>query len=92
MVEHPKSVNQTRVHDQHNIYNYPVWTKFSFRKSSFKKLTICMTYPSDYPAHHILIELKSKTIGQKLLDGLVKVSEEEAKKFEGKPHCLRIIK
>ena len=63
-----------------------------FRKSSFKKVTICMTYPIDYPAHHVLIELKSKTIGQKLLDGLVKVSEEEAKKYEGKPHCLRIIK
>lgn len=61
-------------------------------RSSFKKLTICLTYPNEYPAYHVLIELKSKTIGQKLLDGLVKVSEEEAKKFEGKPHCLQIIK
>ena len=51
-----------------------------------------MTYPNEYPSHHVLIELKSKTIGQKLLDGLIKVSEEEAKKYEGKPHCLRIIK
>ena len=38
-------------------------------------MTICLTYPSEYPAYHVLIELKSKTIGQKLLDGLVRVSE-----------------
>ncbi len=55
-------------------------------------MTICLTYPTDYPSHHVLIELKSKTIGQKLLDGLVKVLEAEAKKHEGKPHCLATIK
>ena len=38
-------------------------------------MTICLTYPNEYPAYHVLIELKSKTIGQKLLDGLVRVSE-----------------
>lgn len=62
-----------------------------FSKSHFKKVIICLTYPSNYPSHHVLIELKSKTIGGKLLDGLVKVSEEEAKKHEGKPHCLKVI-
>ena len=42
-------------------------------------MTICLTYPNEYPAYHVLIELKSKTIGQKLLDGLVKVSEVSSK-------------
>ena len=38
------------------------------------------------------MELKSKTLSEKLLDGLVKVTEQEAAKFKGKPHALPIIK
>ena len=40
--------------------------------SEYKKFTICLTFPVDYPKHNILIEIKSKTIAAKLLDGLVK--------------------
>ena len=39
-----------------------------------------------------MIELKSKTISEKLLDGLVRVSEQEARKHLGKPQCLIILK
>ena len=51
-----------------------------------------MTYPVDYPSSPILMELKSKTMSAKLLDGLVKISETEAKKYLGKPHALFVIK
>ncbi len=61
-------------------------------KSDFKKFVICLTYPTDYPAHHVLIELKSKTLSTRLLDGLVKVAEAEAKKMAGRPHCLQTVK
>ncbi len=44
----------------------------------------------EYPSNHILIELKSKTLSPKLLDGLVKVAEADAKKLVGKPHCLHV--
>jgi len=87
-----KRVCESSVPDSRLIACVPQSIRVEVTKSNFKKLAICMTYPNDYPAHHVLVELKSRTIGQKLLDGLVKVSEEEAKKYEGKPHCLRIIK
>ena len=40
-------------------------------------------FPEDYPRNPILIELKSKYLAYKLLDGLRKVCEEETKKLIG---------
>jgi hypothetical protein len=65
---------------------------FCFRKSDFKKVVVCFTYPKNYPEHHILVELKSKTLSSKLLDGLVHVCEQEAKKYLGRAHCILILK
>ena len=62
------------------------------RETPFKKMVICLCYPSDYPSSHIFVELKSKTLSEKLLDGLVRVAEAEAKKYLGKPHALFVIK
>lgn len=53
---------------------------------------MCLTYPQHYPQHHILVELKSRHLARKLLDGLEKVAEKEAKKYVGKPHVLFILK
>jgi hypothetical protein len=63
-----------------------------FRKSDFKTVAICMTYPVNYPQNHILVEIKSKNLSRKLLDGLERVSEAEAKKVNDKPHVLLILK
>ena len=63
-----------------------------FRKSDFKTVTICLTYPVDYPKNHILVELKSKTLSRKLLDGLEKVAENEAKKHKNSPHVIPTLK
>ena len=65
---------------------------FIFRISDYKKVVVCCTYPPTYPKHPILIEIKSKTLSEKLLNGLVRVSEQEAKKHLGKPQCLIILK
>ena len=54
------------------------------RKTDFKKLAICLTYPTNYPSCHILVELKSKTLSEKLLDGLQGLAEQEAKQYIGK--------
>ena len=52
-----------------------------------------MTYPVDYPKNHILVEVKSKTLAKKLLDGLEKVAENEAKtKHKNKPHVIPVLK
>ena len=53
---------------------------------------ICLAYPDDYPSTHIFVELKSKTLSEKLLEGLVRVAEDEARKYIGKPHALFVIK
>ncbi len=42
-------------------------------------------FPSDYPRSLILVELKSKTLAARLLTGLTKVAEDEARKFLGRP-------
>lgn len=55
-------------------------------------MAICLTYPTNYPANHILVEVKSRTLSRKLLDGLERVAEGEAKKLVGKPHVLFILK
>ena len=56
-------------------------------------MAVCLTYPVNYPENHILVELKSKTLSKKLLDGLEKVAENEAKKkYAKKPHVLPILK
>ena len=61
-------------------------------KSDFKTVAVCLNMPQNYPDHHILVEIKSRNLSRKLLDGLEKVSEAEAKKYVGKPHVLFILK
>ena len=60
------------------------------RKTEFKKLAICLTFPVEYPSHHILVELKSRTLSEKLLGGLQGLAEKEAKQFIGKV-CMSSI-
>ena len=55
-----------------------------FRKSNYKKIAVCMTFPSNYPSSNILVELKSKTLSEKLLYGLQGLAEKEAKQYVGK--------
>lgn len=64
----------------------------SHRKSDFKTLAVCFTFPVEYPKNHILVEIKSRTLSRKLLDGLESVSETEAKKHKGLPHILPVLK
>ena len=53
--------------------------------SSHKSLACCLMFPPDYPHATILVELKSKTLANKLLNGLTRVAEQEARKYLGKP-------
>ena len=66
--------------------------RVELKKSVFKTMAVCFTYPTNYPTNHILVEIKSKTLSRKLLDGLEKVAEVEAKRYIGKPHVLFILK
>lgn len=83
---------ENQIPDSKLVACVPAMIRVELRKTEFKKVAICLTYPQDYPKHHILIELKSKTLSERLLDGLVKVTESEAKKYVGKPHVLPVLK
>lgn len=58
------------------------------RKTTFKKIVVCIQFPQDYPLSPLLIELKSKTLSTKLLDGLTKVCEKECKGLLNKAQVL----
>ena len=62
-----------------------------FRKSNYKKIAVCLTFPSNYPSTNILVELKSKTLSEKLLKGLQGLAEKEAKQYIGKVIRIRYI-
>jgi len=71
----------------------PAMIRVEIERTTFKKIVCCLIYPpKGYPDNPILLELKSKTISQKLLDGLANVCEQEAKKIIGKPQALHVLK
>jgi len=63
-----------------SLYRYLSFTYFiCIRKTSFKQLIVCIQFRPDYPASPLSVELKSKTLSTKLLDGLADVCEKECK-------------
>ncbi|XP_076035708.1 uncharacterized protein LOC143021827 [Oratosquilla oratoria] len=66
--------------------------RINIQRTKYKQIVCCFQFPDEYPKYPILTELKSHHISQKLLDGLVKICDEEAKKRLGKPQILQIIK
>jgi len=62
--------------------------RIEIERTKFKKLACCFMFPNDYPNSPILFELKSKTLSDKLLDGLTRVTEQECKKHLGRPQIL----
>lgn len=61
-------------------------------KTKFKTIIACIQFPKDYPHTPLLIELKSKSLSLKLLDGLADVCEKECRKLLGKAQILPILK
>lgn len=55
----------------------------NIRHSISKQLTVCLRFPDNYPDHHVLVELKSKTLCDKVLHGLTTIAEQQAKDFLG---------
>lgn len=62
------------------------------KRTSFKAVVACIQFPEKYPHKPILIELKSKTLSERLLQRLTAACEAELKKSLGKPQVLRVLK
>ena len=54
---------------------------FVSRKTKYKDIVVHLQFPKDYPRSCILVELKSKTIPDKLLNKLVGVCDVEMKQY-----------
>uniref|UniRef100_A0A1B6BXR7 RWD domain-containing protein n=1 Tax=Clastoptera arizonana TaxID=38151 RepID=A0A1B6BXR7_9HEMI len=66
--------------------------RVEIKRTSFKYIIVCIQFPAEYPSVPILIELKSKTLSEKLLYKLTGICEQEAKKYLGKPQILKVLK
>ncbi len=51
----------------------PAMVRIEIEKTAHKKIVCCFMFPPDYPKKNILIELKSKSLSDKLLSGLTEV-------------------
>ncbi|KAF7286514.1 hypothetical protein GWI33_004921 [Rhynchophorus ferrugineus] len=70
----------------------PTMVRTEIKKTNFKNIVICAQFPKEYPHSPLLIELKSKTLSDKLLLALTNVCERELKTKLGKPQILHTIK
>uniref|UniRef100_A0A336K616 CSON000972 protein n=1 Tax=Culicoides sonorensis TaxID=179676 RepID=A0A336K616_CULSO len=63
-------------------------------QTASRRLTICLRFPKeDYPSQSLLIELKSKTLNDKILENLTKTLEDHCKgNLLGKPQILPLLK
>lgn len=62
-----------------------------YKKTDYKQLNVILQFPDNYPAEPAVIQLTSKTLAEKLLSGLVKMCDEEAKKLLGQRQILPIM-
>ncbi|XP_050721074.1 uncharacterized protein LOC127000937 isoform X2 [Eriocheir sinensis] len=70
----------------------PAMVRVKIEKTKYKTITACFQFDDEYPKTRTLIELKSRYISSKLLDGLTRLSEEVADKHLGKPQVLHILR
>lgn len=63
----------------------------TIRLQGLRTITTCMQFPAEYPKEPIVIELKSKTLPEKVCDKITKICEEEAKKWLGQKQVMLMI-
>lgn len=56
-----------------------------------RQMTAVMQFLENYPTEPVVVELKSKTLTEKLLDGVVKVCDAEARKYIGQKQVVIFI-
>ncbi|CAM1294490.1 Uncharacterised protein g1027 [Pycnogonum litorale] len=70
----------------------PAIVRISITRTKYKQITAVLQFPENYPSDPLITELKSKALPDKLLEGLTKACDQEAKKYLGRPQILRILK
>ncbi|XP_037957610.1 uncharacterized protein LOC119687391 [Teleopsis dalmanni] len=57
-----------------------------------RNIVCCLRFPDLYPQQPVLVELKSRTLSDKFLQGLSKLCETKAREHLGKPQCVLVLK
>jgi len=70
----------------------PAMLRVEIEKNPYRKIICCLLFPPDYPKMPILVELKSKYLAPKLLDGLTKIIDKETKQVVPKPQAFFVLK
>lgn len=70
----------------------PAQVRAGYKKTDHKQLNVILQFPARYPHEPVVTELTSKTLSEKLLSGLTKMCDEEAKKLIGQKQILPIMK
>ena len=63
----------------------PSPTHIYTRQTEYRQLTVCCQFPDGYPHSPLLVELKSKTISDQMLGGVVRVCDQELERHTGQP-------
>lgn len=66
--------------------------RVEIKRTVTKTIVVCIQFPPKYPSENLLIELKSKTLSEQLLEKLTNICEKEVKKNSGKPQILALLK
>ncbi|KAK3097418.1 hypothetical protein FSP39_009473 [Pinctada imbricata] len=69
----------------------PAFVRVHIYVSDQRQLTALLQFTSKYPQDPLVTELKSKTLTEKLLDGIIKLCDAEAKKYVGQKQVILII-
>lgn len=70
----------------------PALVQFRMMRTKHKSLVINYHFPEGYPNEPLATELKSRYLSDRLLEGLVKVADEEAKKMLGEKQVLQMTR
>ncbi|XP_052811888.1 uncharacterized protein LOC128239326 [Mya arenaria] len=64
----------------------------SYRKTDQKQVNVILQFPEGYPEEPVVSQLTSKTLAEKLLSGMVKMCDEEARSLVGQRQILPVMR
>lgn len=70
----------------------PAMLRVEVEKTEYKKIVCCLLFPADYPRYPILVELKSRHLAAKLLDGLTRVIDREVAGVSPAPQAMWVLR
>eukprot|EP00118_Oscarella_pearsei_P004439 m.19008 g.19008 ORF g.19008 m.19008 type:complete len:334 (+) comp27771_c0_seq5:312-1313(+) len=82
---------KTRLKGCELITCHPSLVLTSITRSKYRSLRVALQFPPDYPNVPLIVELKSKTVPEKVLDKLTRLCDEEVKRWIHKEQVLSIL-